>query len=225
MVHDVGIERIATRPRIPMTFREALQTLARLPKVKTHPSACQRKHPFSSMRQGYTNESYLKLIRRIRELLPEHASDRRSSVTPEKRRTISRNMALVREVRFESAFMFIYSERDEASLLDASQMTFPSSEKDVCNDIAARANRYRENALMVRRRWRFSFRARASETTTRCSVGRPASGRQSYQDQGDGLEDGYGKGHPNDESHSSVNYARLIGSGTQSMGIDLAHRS
>ncbi|RYG43178.1 MiaB/RimO family radical SAM methylthiotransferase [archaeon] len=66
------------------------------------------------MRRGYTREAYLALAHRIRALLPGVAlsSDFISGFCGETAEEHAQTLSLMREVRFEQAFMFAYSRRE-----------------------------------------------------------------------------------------------------------------
>ncbi|GBG27175.1 CDK5RAP1-like protein [Hondaea fermentalgiana] len=68
-----------------------------------------------SMRRGYTRESYLDLIRRAREIVGpdlELSTDNISGFCGETEEDHQDTLSLFREVRYDQAFMFHYSERE-----------------------------------------------------------------------------------------------------------------
>ena len=68
-----------------------------------------------SMRRGYTREAYLALIERVRELLPRAAisSDFISGFCGETEDDHQQTLSLLRQVRYDKAFMFAYSLREK----------------------------------------------------------------------------------------------------------------
>ena len=67
------------------------------------------------MRRGYDCETYLRLIERVRELLPEAtiSSDFISGFCGESEADHEATLSLLRRVRFDKAFMFAYSMREK----------------------------------------------------------------------------------------------------------------
>ena len=67
------------------------------------------------MRRGYTREAYLALIERVRELLPRAAisSDFISGFCGETEDDHQQTLSLLRQVRYDKAFMFAYSLREK----------------------------------------------------------------------------------------------------------------
>jgi tRNA-2-methylthio-N6-dimethylallyladenosine synthase len=117
-VHEVeGIERIRFTSPYPLDFSPALlEALARLPKL------CPQVHlPLQSgsnavlerMGRGYTREQYLALVGRLREAVPGIAlsTDVMVGFCGETEADHAQTLALMQQVRFDSAFMFAYSDR------------------------------------------------------------------------------------------------------------------
>jgi len=117
-VHDVeGIERIRFVTSHPRDAKEDLfRTMAELPKV------CESLHlPVQSgstaqlrrMYRGYSRERYLMQIERLRHWMPEIAlsTDVIVGFSGETDEDYEQTLSLMREVRFDSAFMFMYSPR------------------------------------------------------------------------------------------------------------------
>ncbi len=112
-----GIERIRFTSSHPADFREEMiEAVAHLPKV------CEWIHlPFQAgdneilkrMWRNYTREEYLDLIHRIRQRIPQVAltTDIIVGFPGETEEQFQRTLDLVREVRFDSAFMFAFSPR------------------------------------------------------------------------------------------------------------------
>lgn len=118
MVHEVeGIERIRFTSPYPNDFSERLlTTLAGLPKVGRHlhlPVQSGSTRVLKQMRRGYTAEAYLALIERVRRILPEWSltTDIIVGFPTETDEEFEETLKLVREVSFDAAFMFKYSER------------------------------------------------------------------------------------------------------------------
>jgi tRNA-2-methylthio-N6-dimethylallyladenosine synthase len=117
-VHEVEeIVRIRYTSPYPNDFSQRLlDTLARLPRVGRHihlPVQSGSTRLLYDMRRGYSTERYLDLIARVRRTLPRHAlsTDIIVGYPGETEADFEMTLDLVREVRFDSAFMFAYSER------------------------------------------------------------------------------------------------------------------
>jgi tRNA-2-methylthio-N6-dimethylallyladenosine synthase len=117
-VHEVdGIERIRFTSPYPVDFSAALvEAMARLPKL------CPQLHlPVQSgsdamlerMRRGYTRAEFLALVQRLRQAVPGIAlsTDLMVGFCGETEADHAQTLALMDEVRFDSAFMFAYSDR------------------------------------------------------------------------------------------------------------------
>ncbi|MEE2787986.1 MAG: tRNA (N6-isopentenyl adenosine(37)-C2)-methylthiotransferase MiaB [Myxococcota bacterium] len=118
-VHAVeGLERIRYTSPYPNDFTpRLLDTLATLPRVGHHihlPVQSGSTRILKDMRRGYTAERYMKLIERIRRTLPHYGltTDIIVGYPGETEADFEMTLDLVREVRFDSAFMFAYSERE-----------------------------------------------------------------------------------------------------------------
>jgi tRNA-2-methylthio-N6-dimethylallyladenosine synthase len=117
-IHDVGgIERIrfaSPHPRhVSVRF---LETMARLPKVCRHlhlPVQSGSTRVLQSMRRRYTRESYLELVGRIRESLPEVAlsTDMIVGFPGETGAEFEETLSLTAAVGYHSMFSFKYSAR------------------------------------------------------------------------------------------------------------------
>ena len=99
--------------------------------IAAHPKVCEHIHlPLQSgsdnilkkMNRGYTSGDYLKLTEGIRERIPEASitTDLIVGFPTETEGDFERTLEMVKEVRFDSAFMFRYSVREgtKAALLD-----------------------------------------------------------------------------------------------------------
>lgn len=119
LVHDVdGIERIRFTSPYPNDFSpRLLETLGRLPRVGRHlhlPVQSGSTRILKEMRRGYTEEGYRGLIDQVRSTLPGFAltTDIIVGYPGETEADFEATLALVRDVRFDGAFMFHYSERE-----------------------------------------------------------------------------------------------------------------
>ena len=103
----------------PKDFPDAL-----LGVIRDRPNACAQLHipaqsgssrVLASMRRGYTRETYLELIDRVREVLPGVAisSDFISGFCGEDEADHAETLSLLERVRFDKAFMFAYSMREK----------------------------------------------------------------------------------------------------------------
>jgi tRNA-2-methylthio-N6-dimethylallyladenosine synthase len=118
-VHEVEeIQRIRYTSPYPNDFSDRLlDTLAALPRVGRHihlPVQSGSSRMLADMRRGYSVDRYLDLISRVRTKLPRHAlsTDIIVGYPGETEADFEMTLDLVKEVRFDSAFMFIYSERE-----------------------------------------------------------------------------------------------------------------
>lgn len=119
MVHDVeGIERIRFTSPYPNDFTpRLLQRLSELPKIGKNihlPVQSGSTRILKDMRRGYSRERFIDLMHSARELLPDYSfsTDVIVGYPSETEEDFQETMSLMREVRFDNAFMFYYSERD-----------------------------------------------------------------------------------------------------------------
>jgi len=117
-VHEVpGIERIRFASPHPRHFtRRFLEAMRALPKICRHlhlPVQSGSTRVLESMRRRYTRESYLDLVDRIRESLPDVAlsTDMIVGFPGETERAFGETLSLVEHVRYHSMFSFKYSPR------------------------------------------------------------------------------------------------------------------
>jgi len=117
-IHDVGgIERIRfASPHPRHVSGRFLEAMARLPKVCRHlhlPVQSGSTRVLQSMRRRYTRESYLELIGRIRESLPEVAlsTDMIVGFPGETDAEFEETLSLTAAVQYHSMFSFKYSAR------------------------------------------------------------------------------------------------------------------
>ena len=118
-VHAVdGIQRIRYTSPYPNDFSDRLlDTLAELPKVAEHihlPVQSGSTRLLKDMRRGYSAERFMDLIGRVRTKLPNHSlsTDVIVGYPGETDDDFEATLELMRQVQFDSAFMFIYSERE-----------------------------------------------------------------------------------------------------------------
>jgi len=117
-VHEVeGIERIRFTSPHPIGYREDLiQAFTRLPKLVEHvhlPVQSGSARILKAMHRTYTPEKYLELVGRIRAARPDIAitTDAIVGFPGETDEDYAATRELMREVRFDNAFIFRYSKR------------------------------------------------------------------------------------------------------------------
>ncbi len=135
-VHTVdGIERIRFASPHPRHFDDRfLAAMARLPKVCRHlhlPVQSGSNRVLAAMRRRYTRESYLDLVHRIRERLPEVAlsTDMIVGFPGETAEDFEDTLSLVAAVGFHSIFSFKYSERPQTLAAQRLRDDIPDTEK------------------------------------------------------------------------------------------------
>jgi tRNA-2-methylthio-N6-dimethylallyladenosine synthase len=113
-----GLERVRFTSPYPVDFTaDVIAAIAEEPKV------CKYVHlPVQSgsdvvlerMRRGYTVDDYRRIVRDLRAAMPDIAlsTDILTGFCGETEEDHQQTLALMREIRFDSAFMFAYSERD-----------------------------------------------------------------------------------------------------------------
>lgn len=112
-----GLERIRYMTSHPRDFNDKLiSTIAGLRKVCEHfhlPVQAGSNRILKKMNRGYTREHYLDLIKRIRSMVPQASitTDIMVGFPGEDDNDFSDTMDLVRQVRFDSAYTFIYNAR------------------------------------------------------------------------------------------------------------------
>jgi len=113
-----GIERVRFTSPYPVDFTDDV-----IAAIAEEPKLCKYVHlPVQSgsdvvlerMRRGYTVEGYRAIVASLRRAMPKIAlsTDILSGFSGETDDDHAQTLALMREVRFDSAFMFAYSERD-----------------------------------------------------------------------------------------------------------------
>ncbi len=126
-VNDIpGLKRIRYLTSHPRDFQqELIKTISGLAKVCSHfhlPVQAGSNRILQKMNRGYTRENYLKLVAEIRRSIPEVSitTDIIVGFPGETEEDFQDTLNLVEEVRFDSAFTFLYSPR---SGTPAAQMT------------------------------------------------------------------------------------------------------
>lgn len=119
MVHAVeGLSRIRFTSPYPNDFSERLvDRLATLPRLGQHlhlPVQSGSDRILRDMRRGHDSARYLKLIERVRRVLPNWSitTDIIVGYPGETEEDFEATLDLMRTVQFDSAFMFYYSERE-----------------------------------------------------------------------------------------------------------------
>ncbi len=97
--------------------RSVIETMAQYPNICHHihlPVQSGASHMLKAMRRGYTRESYLAQVNMIRQLLPDCAlsTDIIAGFCGETIEDFEQTLSLMETVKFDSAFMFKYSNRE-----------------------------------------------------------------------------------------------------------------
>ncbi len=114
-----GIERIRFTSPHPSGFREDLiDAVAKLPKVCEHvhlPLQSASNRVLKAMHRPYTIEKYLQIIQRLREQVPSVAitTDIIVGFPGETEAEFQETLALAKEIEFDQAFVFRYSQRKD----------------------------------------------------------------------------------------------------------------
>lgn len=114
-----GIERIRFTSPHPSGFRrDLIQAIAELPKVCEHvhlPLQSGSNRILKAMHRSYTVEKYRKIVDRLREKIPSVAvsTDIIVGFPGENEAEFQETMALARELEFDQAFVFRYSQRKD----------------------------------------------------------------------------------------------------------------
>jgi tRNA-2-methylthio-N6-dimethylallyladenosine synthase len=112
-----GIERIRFTSPYPVDFTDALiAAMAELDKVcpQVHlPAQSGSDRMLTAMRRGYTRAEFVDLVGRLRAAIPDIAlsTDLMVGFCGETEEDHAETLSLMREVRFDTAFMFAYSDR------------------------------------------------------------------------------------------------------------------
>jgi len=116
-----GIDRIRFTSPYPLDFSDKLiETMASNPKVMPYvhlPVQSGSDPVLFEMKRGHTVEEYLALVERLRSAIPSVAlsTDLIVGFPTEGEEDFQATLDLVRKVRFDSAFMFLYSERSNTA--------------------------------------------------------------------------------------------------------------
>lgn len=122
-----GIERIRYMTSHPRDFTDRLiSAIAASPKVSSHfhlPVQSGSDNMLLAMNRGYSRQSYLELVSKIRAAVPDAAitTDFIVGFPGESAADHAQSMALVREVCFDAAFTFAYSPRSGTPAADLSE--------------------------------------------------------------------------------------------------------
>jgi len=159
--HEVeGIERIRFTSPYPVDFSDRLiDTMASLPKVcpQVHlPAQSGSDVMLERMRRGYTRAEFLALVARLRQKIPGIAlsTDLMVGFCGETEDEHAETLSLIEEVRFDSAFMFAYSDRG---------ITYASKRLDDDVPQATKKRRLTEVIELQERYTRASHAARVDE--------------------------------------------------------------
>jgi tRNA-2-methylthio-N6-dimethylallyladenosine synthase len=135
-IHDVdGIERIRFASPHPRHFDgRFLAAMARLPKICRHlhlPVQSGSTRVLAAMRRRYTRDSYLALVDRIRETMPDVAlsTDMIVGFPGETDRDFDETLSLTAAVRYHSMFSFKYSPRPNTLAEKRLRDDVPEAEK------------------------------------------------------------------------------------------------
>jgi tRNA-2-methylthio-N6-dimethylallyladenosine synthase len=118
MVGRVGIPRVRFVTSHPVNFDdEIIEAIADTPAVCRYihlPLQSGSNRILKRMARQYTREFYLDRVRRLRELLPDAtiSTDIIAGFPGESDEDFDETLSLYREVRYDAAYMFIYSERE-----------------------------------------------------------------------------------------------------------------
>ncbi|MBZ0236665.1 MAG: tRNA (N6-isopentenyl adenosine(37)-C2)-methylthiotransferase MiaB [Deltaproteobacteria bacterium] len=113
-----GIERVRFTSPYPVDFTdEVVAAIAEEPKICAYvhlPLQSGSDDVLARMRRGYDVAGYLAIVERLRRAIPDIAlsTDILSGFSGETEDDHARTLDLMRAIRFDSAFMFAYSERD-----------------------------------------------------------------------------------------------------------------
>jgi tRNA-2-methylthio-N6-dimethylallyladenosine synthase len=118
MIGRVGIPRVRFITSHPVNFDdEIIEAIADTPAVCRYihlPVQSGSNRVLKRMAREYTREFYLARVRKVRELLPDAtiSTDLISGFSGETEEDFEETLSLYREVRYDLAYMFIYSERE-----------------------------------------------------------------------------------------------------------------
>lgn len=117
-IHEIeGIERIRFTTSHPREFTDRLiQCFAKLPKLVSHlhlPVQAGSDRILAAMKRGYTALEYKSIVRKLRAVRPDLclSSDFIVGFPGETDEDFERTLKLVRDLKFDASYVFIYSER------------------------------------------------------------------------------------------------------------------
>jgi len=119
-----GISRVRFTTSHPKDCTDKLlRTVARRPKLCRHihlPVQSGSTRVLDRMNRNYTRETYLRLIKAIRQILPDAdiTTDAMVGFPSESEEDFADTLSLFKEVRFTAAFMFAYSKRNGTGAAD-----------------------------------------------------------------------------------------------------------
>ena len=129
LLNDVdGLERIRYMSPYPRDFKtDLIETIRDCPKVMEHvhlPLQAGEDKLLKRMHRVYTVEGYLKIVKELREAVPwiGLTTDIIVGFPEETEQEFSATLEIMRQVRFDGAFMFIYSPRPGTPAADMPQL-------------------------------------------------------------------------------------------------------
>ena len=181
-----GLERIRYTSPHPKDIREdVIRAHAELPSVCEHihlPLQSGSSRVLKAMRRTYNRERYLDRVAMIRELVPDCAmtTDIIVGFPGETEAEFEETMEVVEQVRYDSAFTFIFSPRREtlAAELEASCRTRSSGSGWTGSSRRCSGTRPSAPSASWAARWRCSWRGRRARTRRSCADA-PATTRRS----------------------------------------------
>jgi tRNA-2-methylthio-N6-dimethylallyladenosine synthase len=123
-----GLERIRYTSPYPRDFKaDLIQTIRDCPQVMEHvhmPLQSGSNEVLKAMRRLYTRESFLQIVRDLRDSMPQIGltTDIIVGFPGETEEQFEETLSLVEEVRFDGAYMFIYSPRPGTPASDMEQL-------------------------------------------------------------------------------------------------------
>jgi tRNA-2-methylthio-N6-dimethylallyladenosine synthase len=155
-VRKIGIPRVRFTTSHPRDFDDHLiEVLAKRGNLVEHihlPVQSGSSQILKLMARKYTRESYLELVRKIKEAIPDVVSttDIIVGFPGETEEQFEETLSLVREVEFDSAFTFIYSPREgtpAAKMKDDVPMEVKKERLQRLNDLQNEISRRKNEAL------------------------------------------------------------------------------
>jgi len=134
--HTEGITRIRFLTSHPRDFNEKIiRAVASLDKVCEHfhlPLQSGSNYILEKMNRGYTREHYLKLVEKIRELVPDASitTDLIVGFPGERSADFDDTMNMVEKIRFDAAYTFVYSPRGGTPAAKMQDSVLPGIKKE-----------------------------------------------------------------------------------------------